>query len=269
MPIKYFLDKIFDIGAVYRAESDKAYVFDKIATDSTTIAKVKVGGTVCGEIEDDICSMFPVGGNLLGPVELGALRIIVPPGKTLEFEGESGKRFRCVGQILELAPGEALPTELMARYAEQGKKFIDYLLAAVSRPAGTVIVKDAEITVLEFTCPPGEEWVFNRLFMAEAAHDGVVSPPHQFAFRPYVEDKALDIIEAIMGRKGLCNQSAPYPPRIAINTTPFSLKELPIKLTPGKTLKVTVINTAADFTVPTGTTWVAKVAIVGERTQLS
>jgi len=265
LPVRYKLDKIFDVGVLYEAESDKAYLIERAGTDSTAKATLRVAEAPVGSIVADFAPLFETDANLLGPADLKLLRVVVPPGKKFSFTGAAGSKLRATGQILELAPGEVLPTDLAARAVEQTMRHVDYLIATLTKPAGTVIASGLEETVLTFTCPPGEKWLFKNLLMAEAIVDTVSLPAHQFAFRIYVHEKPLDLIETKMGRKGIANRSAPYPPRDPVNREPFTLQDMPIELTAGRVLKIAYVNTDAAYTVPTGQTLAFKVLVVGEK----
>jgi len=255
---EYKLDKIFNIGTIYRAETDKYYIIKTVGTNSTTKATVKVAGSVCGEFIDKLTPLQPINTNLWGPIPLNECFIVVPPGKTIEFTGESGKVLRLTGIIGELAPAEALPPPYMARYGEQPKKYLTYETASLSKAAGTTIPAGTEETILTRTCPPGEKHLYNNRYGGQCRANTTVYDGDQFATRIYVEGKPHDIFETTMGRKGIASKSAPLPPKEDVNTVGFTLADAPIELTPGRTLTITYINVGPDFTVPTGTTWYAE-----------
>jgi hypothetical protein len=206
-------------------------------------------------------------------LELGDLRIIVPPSKVLRFSGSSGSTLRIVGKIIELEPGESLPAGLLARYTEQSKKYISYQTGNVTVAAGGVVSAGTETKVIDFTCPAGEKWTFAHKYQAEGRLDNLVAVP-QFFSQIRINDDPLDILSTEMGPKGIAGSSAPNPPRDVDTTTTdivaqlvekvaATLEDMKIELVPGVNLKVYMINTGADYTVPTGRTLNQIIHMVG------
>lgn len=267
---EYKLDKVIDVGTLYRAETDKAYIVKMLGTTSTTKATLSIAGVPCAEIIDVCAPLSVTSSNLLGPIDLNTLYVVIPPGKTFSFSGSSGSVMRLVGNIIELEPGEVLPSAQLARWTEQGKHYISYYADSETRAAGTVIPTGSEDTIgTPFTCPVGEEWDFNRFAMLNSRYDTTVLIAKQFGNRIYLDDKPIDIIETMMGRLGIANRSAPYPPSDAINEIPFTLTEKPIKVIAGRTLRISFINTDADWTVPAGTTATFEFLLVSEKRIIS
>jgi len=248
---KYLLDKRINVDTVYRAEPDKYYVIKEVGTNSTTKATVYIADAPVLELLDKQSPLFKVNTNLNGLLDLENLYLVLPPDKTLRFTGSSGSYMRIKGEIGQLEPGEVLPAAFMARYTEQAKIGKRYQAASYSFAVNATVAAGAETTVLTFTCPAGEEWEFKELYMAEQIDtDGAVDD--RFHSRIYIEDKPYDIVDTAMGPLGIVSGSAPYPAREARNFRPFTLKDWPIKLTVGKTLKITMINTGAAYTPATG-----------------
>jgi len=266
MPKVYKLDKIFNVGTLYRAETDKAYVFRKIGTDSTTKLMVKVAGSPVAELLSEATPKYPINTNLNGPEDLGDLYIVVPPSKPLEIEGESGKDLRAIGNIQILAAGETLPAGLLTRADEQAKKFLSYERGTYSHGTDAAWAADVENTVLTFTCPQGERWTFNRYLGATVANVAGGLKQGQFGVRLYVDDLPFDIIEAAMGRKGIDVISCHLPAKEDVNSEPFTLADFPIELAPGRTLKISCINVSGGTINPiTGASLDVTVHIKGRR----
>jgi len=251
MPKVYLLDKTFDVGTLYRAELDKAYVIKRLGTNSTTKAVVKVAGAPCAELLAEATPKYPINTNLNGPEDLADLYIVVPPGKTLEIEGESGKDIRAVGNIQVLLVGEALPAGLLTRYDRQAKEFLSYQRGTYSHGTDTAWAADVEKDVLTFTCPAGEKWLFNRYLGATVANVSGGLLQGQFGIRVYVDDMPFDIIEAAMGKKGIDTISCHLPAKEDVNFDIFTLKDFPVELTPGRTLRISAINVSGGSISPT------------------
>jgi len=251
MPVIYKLDKLFKVGTTYRAEADKAYIVRKIGTTSTTIAKVLIAGSPVIELIQESAPAFPINTNLIPPWELGDEYIVVPPDKTLEISGESGKHIRLIGQIDVFHPGEALLAADAARYAAQASKFKSYKRGTYSHGTDTAWADGDENDVLTFTCPAGEKWLFNDFFGATVANVSGGLAGGQFGIRIYVDDLPHDLIETEMGPKGIDVVSCHLPPKEDVNSEPFSLADFAITLAPGRTLRITCINVSGGTISPT------------------
>jgi len=260
----YKFDKIFDIGTTYRAEPDKAYIIKALGTDSTTIAKVVVAGAPAIEFLDEFAPCYKINTNLYGPLELGDQYIVVPPDKTLEMTGESGKDVRAVGELVVLGPGEALSPIHMARYEEQAKRFFSYQRGTYSHGTDTAWAADYEKDIITFSVPAGERWEFSNIIGATIANVSGGLTKGQFAIRIYVDDKPFDNVVTEMGRKGIDVVSCHLPPKEDVNFNPFTLLEYPITIGPGRTIRISCINVSgANISPTTGASLDVTVVIVG------
>jgi len=261
----YPLDKTMAVDTLYRAERDKFLLIESIGTNSTTRATLRVGGAPCAETLDQISPLRPTASNLNEPLALNPLRVVVPPDKPFDFLGSPGSYMRVCGKLFVLEPAEEMPAAYRDRAARQAREYISYQSGTYSSAAAAAIGSGAEFTVLTFTCPAGERWTFNRLLMAEVWTTADTIKRELLTARIYVDDLPLDVVEPGFIRLGLYGSAAPRPPRDAVNVKPFSLKDFPIELTAGRTLKITAINTGSAATLATGETLEARVEIVGER----
>jgi len=260
----YKLDKIIDSGTVYEMESKRGYIIEKVATDSTTRAVIRVEDAPVGEIVADLANLYPTLRNLNPPLDLKELRIVVKPKEKLRFDGSSGSKMRIIGKIFELETGEAVPGELDLRSKEQLKKYITYLTGSVTVAAGQTVAAGTETTLIDFEVGAGRKYVLNREYQAEGRLDNLTNVPN-FWSRIYLNGAALDVLATSAGKFGIPGQSAPNPPRHVTTTTTdieaqtvekvaASLADMPITLVPGDRLKITMINNGGDYTVPTGRT---------------
>lgn len=266
MPEKYILDKVFDIGTLYRAEEDKAYVIHRLGTDSTEKATAKVDGAPVAEIINTLAPKQPIDTNLLCLLDLGPLFIVVPPDKPFEFSGESGKDVRAVGEIIELSPGEALAPELLARYGAQTKKYVIYEAATFDKGVGVTWGADEENLVVSIKASAAERLTFNRLFMAKVEKDATLEAQGIWAHQLAVQDKPFDIVDKDMGRPGIAMLSTPYPPADAVNVEPFTLADHPIVVEPGRKLSIKCRNVSGAVQDPTTSLkYTSSVAIVYEK----
>jgi len=260
----YKFDKIFDVGTIYRAEADKAYVIKSVGTTSTTIAKVVVAGAPCIELLSDFAPQYPINTNLYGPIDLGDQYIVVPKDKTLEITGESGKKARLQGDLYVFAPDEDLPSIHLARYNEQAKIFLSYRKGSYSHGVDTAWAADFEKDVITFTIPAGERWEFANILGGTVSNVSGGLQPGQFGIRIYVDDRPFDNVITDMGRKGIDVVSCHFPPKETVNFKPFTLVEYPIRIGPGRTLRLSCINVSGASISPTaGTSLTAVILIVG------
>jgi len=267
MPKSYILQKAFDVGTLYRAERDKAYVIQRIGTNSASKVRLEEITPPAVEVYDDIAPLANLEANLLGPLALDRFYVVVPPDKPFRFSGASGAKVKAIGRILELAPGEALPTEISARFGVQATEYLTYQTATYSHGTDTTWSAGDERTVLDFTCPVGEKHTFRRFAGVNIANLPAALAAGQFGMRFYVDDAPLDIIDTGMGRLGIDAYEMPLPPRDALTREAFSLKDMAIELKPGMNLKVKAINVSgAGITPPTGTSIDVTVTLVDERT---
>jgi len=269
----YLLDKTIAVGTAYTAELDKGLVIEEISTSSTTRAVLFVAGAPCAEVVADLAPVFPELKNLNTPLPLGDNYVVVPPAKEFKFSGSSGSEMRLKGKIIELEPGESLPAGLLARWTEQAKKYISYKSGVLTVAAGSTWAAGTESKIIDFDVPAGERWLFAHRYQAEARLDDLVEVPRGYS-QIRINDDPLDILSAGMGKKGIAGSAAPNPPRalttkttdvevVLVDKVAMSLEKMPLELKAGTNLKIYLINTAADYTVPVGKTLNLIAHIVG------
>ena len=260
----YKLDKELVVGTDYYTEADKALVILAAGTDDTAKATLKVNGVPCLELTSDAAPLHVTNSNLNKLLELGELQVVVPPDTTFKVEGTTDKKMRIKGFVLDLAPNESLPAGYVARYNEQGKKFFSYISEDLTYD--TTVPAQGEVTCYEFTCPTGEKWTFDNLMMAAVLDDTTLKD--QFNVRLYKQDKPFDNLVYSKLVLGMETLSFPYPPVETTEEEAGTLKDSPIDLLPGETLKITFVNTGADFT-KSGTHAYYKALLVGKKEYLS
>jgi len=262
MPTELKLDKKIAAGTTYRAESDKYLVIEAVGTDSTSDPSyLEVDGKRCLEIYHKVAPLKKTSSNLLGLLKLGKHKVIVPPNKTFVFHGSASSYLRIVGKLGILAPGEVLPGDLQTRFNQQHIEYISYLYDTYDFSAGATVTADNEQTVIDWTCPVGEEWKFNNFLGAEAwLNDD--SNSGDLLFKIYVEGAPRDNIETTMAPLGFTPGCAPFPPRDTVNEDPFIAEGLELNFIPGKSLKVTCSNPSALGSAA-GKYWQYRVILVG------
>jgi len=263
----YRLDKIFDANTQYRAEEDKLYIITKIGTDLSDV-KPTVAGQKIGALSSDFAPLHKTSSNLLGPFDLKDLYIVVPPRKQLLFESGSSGKVRAIGKILELEPGEGIPSDHLARYDAHGKNYYTYATNTVTLNTDESIAADREISLIELKPTSIEKYVLDSIVML--AISGGSYSEGDFALRFYLDDNPLDILESAMGRKGIDATAFPYPPKSDTEEEPFTLADMPIEVEPDHTLSIKLVNTSGSAKSPdSGSAWSFKILVVYRRLQIS
>jgi hypothetical protein len=238
---KYKFSKTFDIGTLYRAETDKAYVFRAVGTDVQDTVVLKVAGAPCLEIHGELAPSANTSNNRFGKLDLENLYVVVPPTKTFIFESSSSGKVVVDGELIELGPGEAISPELAGRFTAQPRHYMSFERATLN--IGTTWDAGVEHTVINVTTPVKEEYIFARRIGIDVDNlPAVNDAPGNIAARFYIEDKALDNVESTMGRYGLDFWQARLPPRSGKSEDIGTLKDMPIDLTEGLNLKVKLVN---------------------------
>jgi len=265
MPEEIIFDKTLDSGTLYRAEEDKYFVIEKVGTDSTLKPTyLEVDGKRVLEIYDVIAPLKKTSLNLLGMLDISDRPIIVPPTKTFVFYGSSGSKMRIVGKLGKIVPPEAMPGGYAARFAEQHKAIISYLYGAYTFPAATAVSAGTRQNVINWDCPIGEEWKFDR-FLGVEAWTTDNSSSGDLKFYVEVEGIRYDVVQSALCPLGFSAGSAPLPPRGGVNNEPFDVSKLNLVFVPGKTLKIDAENVTALAAPAAGISWEYRVVLVGTK----
>jgi len=262
---KYVLDKTIEGGVDFRAETDKAFIIEKVGTTSTSIVNFVVAGSPVLSIRDWIASTRQTTDNMNPLLALGPQYIVIPPGKPFKFEGASGTYLRIVGNILVFEPDEVLPSAGKARFMEQPRIYKSCLDHTYSSAAAATITARSVVDTWTETVPAGEKWTLAELFMSEVWT--TATPPsiarERLAFRISVDDLPYDVVEWDMGKLGIYGTAAPCPAKTDTSVTIFSLAEKPIELTEGRTIKVEYLHLGdSDVTLAAGETLEVRGAFV-------
>ena len=253
MPKSYVLDKVFATNTDYTMSADKALMIEALGTDDTEDVTPKIDGKELGVFTHEIAPEAKVGTLLLPPLQLGPLFYVVPPDKVLRFEGTDNMKVRAIGKIFDLAPGETLPTSLMARWTEQGQKFVTYVSG---KAAAQTWADGAWVTLKELVPKTVEKYLFDRYvgLDEEVLTERAIN---EIRVRFTLDGKPLDNLLATMAHLGIDCMSMYHPPNTTNNVEPFTLKDMPIELLGDHVLKVEAQNntglpitiTATDYPI--------------------
>jgi len=212
---KFPLDLYLTQGSVYETGKREALVVEKIGTDGTTWATpphLRIDDKPLGDIIQDLCPLHQIAARFVPLLDLGPLYYVVPPETEVIVEGAAGDIIRCKGYLLKLAVGEAMPTDLMARFKAQPSHYMTYLRGTYSHGTDTALVKDAEVEVISYTPKTTERAVLKGLLMAKVAN--YTEAEQDLAVRIYLTPPGapLDFILEKTKTGGLDFTSLPYPP---------------------------------------------------------
>jgi len=239
----YELDKLVAMNTELTLENYRAYVIQAWGTDDTAEVTARVDAKKVGSILTELAPLRKNTTNFGGPLPLGPLFIVVPPLKAIKFEGTAAKFVHILGRIIELAPGESLPSDLLSRFANQHNEYVT-CLEGVDVSTGTAMADGAEVT-LKTVSPTGiERYLFNsRMLVDQVAAGSPAEAEGNLGVRPYIDGAPLDHLLAASGRRGWDRMTMEIP-----NTTdnksldPFVLDVAPIEVLASHTLDVKAMN---------------------------
>jgi hypothetical protein len=259
----YMLDKTLDVDTTYTAESDKAYIIRKVGTTSASKATLSVGGVDCLEVINELARTHPTQFYLYDLLDLADYYVVVPPDKKFSFSGASGSKLRIVGEILELMPGEALPSPYMGRYAEQGKKYMSYLRGTYSHGTDTAWTAADENNVLSKTAEAGTKYYLTGPVYASLENLAAVHNPGDWTLRFYLQGAPWDILNTGMGDLGVDLWKAYWNDGTNYYYKPFKPTNLPPEIDPGRSFVVSMINSSGASVSPAAGTSLTATVTVG------
>jgi len=246
------LDKVIVQGVDYRTHPRVALKIKRIGTDAATPSYLEIDGKVTGNLIADVAPMRKTNGYIVGPLDISRKPLVIPPDTDFAVKGASGAKFRIIGTLYQLAPGEAVPGDLMARFKEQSEKYITYKSGSYAFGTDEAWADGTEVTLLTLTPSTIEKFKFNDIIMVDYAN---MSPgPGDIVIQFYLDNNPLEYLESENVERGIDLLSIPHRDDVASNEEPFSLKDFPIELKGDHTLKVTAKNVSgSSITPPSGT----------------
>jgi len=225
----FVLDKVLKQGIAYRTHPRVALKINKIGTDSTSAVHLNIDGKVLGDIVKDVAPLYFDNTKINGPLDIRRLPYVVPPDTDFLVEGPSGAKLRIVGTLYQLAPGEAIPGDIMARFDEQPNRFIRYVTGSYSFGAATSWAADTEVEVFTLTPSSIETFLFNDLLMFKYA--GFTPSPGDVAVLFYIDSNPIEYLISNNLYPGIDILSIPHQADVAKNLDVFRLSDFPIELT--------------------------------------
>lgn len=134
----------------------------------------------------------------------------MPPETSIKLDGLAAQHIRCKGQLLKLAVGETMPTNLMARFKEQSHHYKTFEYATIDWAAGKSFAAEEEVEVISYTPTTIEEVIFKGLVMAKCPD--WTRTFHEIALRFYLDNAPLDLVLKTTKVGGIDLYNTPYPP---------------------------------------------------------
>jgi len=263
---KFALDLYLTQGSVYETGKREALVIQSVGTnaaDPASPAHLRIDNKPLGDLTQDLSPLHKINTRFVDLLDLGNLYYVVPPETEVIVEGPSGAIIRCKGHLLKLAPGEAMPTNLMTRFTEQPTHYMEFLRGTYSHGTDVPLVADAEVEVISYTPKTIEKIWVNGLVMAKVAN--YTPSEEDLSIRFYVEGVPLDFVLEKTATGGIDFTSAPYPPIETSEHEAFSLKDYPIEVLGDHTLSVRARNiSGASISPAAGTSLNFDIACIVE-----
>jgi hypothetical protein len=245
----YKLDKLFAMNTDYTMEADKALIIRKISTNDTAIVTPKIAGSDLGPIIKAIAPLPRTYDFDLPLLDLGDFYYVVPENKTLRFNGTAGSYVRCVGEILELGPGEPLPGNYLDRFNNQAKHFLTYKFGQASAQAWA---NGSWVSLLELVPKTTESYLFKHYVGFNVAGTLTALALGNYRVRFTLDGKPFDNLLTGMAHLGIDAYQMYHPPTYNKNVEPFTLEGFPILVEGDHVFKIEAQNnTGGDLTITT------------------
>jgi len=268
MPRYYELDKFLAAGTEYEMAPDEFLVIQKVGTDDTSLAMLKIDGRETGEFRDLVAPSHQTSTNMLPLLDLKSLYYVVPQNKKVVFSGTSGKKCRVKGKIGKIATGEVLPANFASRFEAQDTDFVTTLEDSFAFATDEAWAADREVTLLELTPKTIEKYVFDNIVEVSITNLAAALADGQVGIRFYLEGLPLDNLSKANLPLGADAKSMPRPPNTTDEVIPFSLADNPIEVKGDQTFRVTAINiSGASLSAATGAAITINLTIVAHYTK--
>ena len=245
------LDKILAYGTTYKTKAREILIIKKVGTNSTSGVQLKIDGKQTTKLISDLAPMHVTSSNKWGLLDLGDLYNVVLPEVEVELVGTSGDKVRIVGKKLILAPGEAIPSELVSRADMQHKAYVTYLKDSYSHGTDAAWAPGDENDVITLTPASDEKYIFDSRYMAKLENASATITEGDFATRFFLQTGYLEYLVGENIQPGIDILSTPYPPSDSTEETGFLLKDRPIEVPGDQTFKVVARNTSGGNITPT------------------
>jgi len=248
------LDKFIVEGTTYETTARTGLVIKAYGTDSTSAGYLEIDGRKTGEIFDTVAPLYKRTTNLLGPLQLETFYYVIPPETKFKWIGASGSECRLIGDLWILAPGEALPGDLMTRYGEQFNRYLTHEEGTYALGTDEPWPAGQSYSLIDITPLTIERLMFAYPVMVSVTGDTITE--RQVAISFWLNGNPVEYYTPTDMYSGIDILSCPRPPAEGTEMVPFSLAQKPISV-PGDTrfeARLTNVSGAA-LTPATGAAW--------------
>jgi len=240
MAREFILDKIITQGTSYRTHPRVCYLIEKIGTDATSASYLYVNKVATGNLVADVAPLHKTNSYIVGPLSLEGLPYAIPPDTDFSWEGASGSNARIIGKIIQLSPGEAIPSIVATRFAEQGNKHLRYVTGTYSFGSATSWADGTEVSLYTLTPATIETYKFNNLLMVD--YTGFTPSAGDVVIQFYIDNTPLENLLSDNLDGGVDLLSIPHRDDVSSNEDVFTLKNFPIEVLGDHTFKITAKN---------------------------
>jgi len=252
LPKVFALDSILTQGKDYQTPERVGLVINSIGTNATTECNLVIDDKPTGAIREVVAPLYRRDTNTLPLLNLGALQYVIPPETGFKVEGPSGAKFRIKGTVQKLAPGEAMPAGLMARFAAQSNHYLQYFGATYSHGTDVKFVANAEVQIYSLTPKTIEKYVFGNI--VEFSITNYTLAQEEIGIRFLLDDSPFDVIFEKTKSGPVDGLAMPRPPADTTTMEPFSLEVSPIEVLGDHTISIKARNIkGADISPAAGT----------------
>jgi len=260
---RMLLDMQLEQGKTYRTPPRTGLLIKQIGTTDTTLNPLVIDDKPLGKIRDLLAPLHQTNGNMLPLFDLCHLPYVVPPDIEFYWAGGAGTFCRIKGELIKLAPGEAFPANLLARFNEQLTHYWVGDTGEFDFGTDVVWAEDREVIIYELTPKTIEKCIVKSLVGVELP--SAVPSEADVGIRPYLDNAPLDFLFEITEVAGwdILNLRIPYAAVTEIQ--PFTLKDFPIEVLGDHTFHLRARNiSGGDLTPPTGQAWTLRTWIMLE-----
>lgn len=259
------MKKTIPTNTLIEMELDRYWLIERVGTNVDGMVTLEVDGIPAVDIHGLLAPMAKSNSNLFGPVALKDLYLVVPPHRKLLARSAASGKVYIEGKLMVLSPGEAIPTEHLARYSAMVNRKLSFY--DCSATIGASMDPGKEYVVCSITPPTIEDHLLNRV--AGISITGTASPVDygQIAVKFYYDGKPLDQIGMAVSYHGLDVMKMPLPPIADKDLELFSFADMPVMISGGHKFEVRVVNVSgATISATTGANIAVRFMAFYERT---
>jgi len=249
---RMLLDMQLEQGKTYRTPPRTGLLIKQIGTNDTTLNPLVIDDKPLGKIRDYLAPLHQTTTNILPLFDLCHLPYVVPPEIEFYWNGSSGTFCRIKGELLKLAPAEAFPANLLARFTGQINHHWKGDTGSFAFGTDEAWVANREVSIYKLEPKTIEKCIVNSL--VQVAFANVTIGEADVGIRPYLDNSPLDILYEVteVGGWDILNMRAP--PAGGTEITPFTLKDFPIEVLGDHVFEFRARNiSGASLSPPTGT----------------